>query len=402
MDLNACFATIEQQANPHLRNKPVAVAAYKTQNGCILAASYEAKRMGVQTGSRVKDGRKLCPDLIILSPDPWKYRNVHLAFRKLLSRYTSDFDPKSIDEFVLSLDNYPILSRMNMKEVGMEIKKKIKEEIGDYLTVSIGIGPNRFLAKVASNLKKPDGLEEINNNNFLEVYSKLKLINLPYIKFKNAFRLGSVGIRTVLDFYNSPLWKLKAAFESINSYYWYTRLRGYEIDNTPFGRRSYGNSYSLPKPLSYPKELSPILTKLVTKMSERFRRAGYKVRGVHLAISYRDGGFWHHGEALGRSLFDTRDIYKMAFRILTKSPYRKPVRNLAVSSFNLVKEKKLQLDLFEDMEKKEKLTCSMDKVNKRWGDYVVTPATMIGTGGLVPDRIAFGGVKELEEFTFGK
>ena len=111
MDLNACFATIEQQANPKIRHKPVAVAAYATPNGCILAASYEAKRMGVSTGERVKDGKAKCPNLIVLSPDPWKYRNVHLKLRKLISKYTYDFDPKSIDEFVLNLHNYPTLNR---------------------------------------------------------------------------------------------------------------------------------------------------------------------------------------------------------------------------------------------------------------------------------------------------
>src|SRR5512141_2875269 len=136
IDLNSCFATIEQQANPLLRGKPVAVAAYTTPSGCILAPSVEAKRFGVKTGMRVKDGKMLCPDLIILPSDPWKYRGVHLSLRKLISEYTNDFEPKSIDEFVLELAGYPVLARSAIRDVGREIKERIKKEIGDWLTVS--------------------------------------------------------------------------------------------------------------------------------------------------------------------------------------------------------------------------------------------------------------------------
>ncbi|KKQ98780.1 MAG: Nucleotidyltransferase/DNA polymerase involved in DNA repair [Candidatus Woesebacteria bacterium GW2011_GWB1_39_12] len=399
IDLNSCFATIEQQANPHLRGKPIAVAAYSTPNGCILAPSVEAKRYGIKTGMRVKDGKLLYPNLIILPPDPWKYRNVHLKLRRLISNYTADLYPKSIDEFVLNLEGYPSLVTSSMENVAREIKTRIKKEIGEWLTVSIGIAPNRFLAKLASSFHKPDGLDEINKANFLDCYLKLRLTDLPYIKIRNAIRLNNMGIYTVVDFYNAPLWKLKAAFESINGYYWYLRLRGWEIDDAIFRRRSYGNSYALPRPLVTPEELSPILAKLVTKMGARLRHAGYKAKGVHVAVSFRDGGFWHKNVTLEKVIFDTRDIYKKAFKILCSSPYRKPVRELAVSSFNLMKYRQTQLELFEDVVRKEKLVNSIDEINERWGDFVITPARMLAASDAVPDRIAFGGVKELEEFT---
>ena len=398
IDLNSCFATIEQQANPHLRGKPVAVAAYTTPSGCILAPSVEAKRYGVQTGMRVKDGKALCPNLIVMLADPWKYRNVHLAIRHIMADYTNDFYPKSIDEFVLNLADYPAFNK-GMHEVGKEIKQRIKAEVGDWLTVSVGIAPNRFLAKVASSLKKPDGLEEINKDNFLNCYRRLKLTDLPYIKARNAARLNSVGIFSVLDFYHSPIWKLKAAFESILGYYWYLRLHGYEIDNVEFGRRSYGNSYAFPKPLFTLQDLTPILAKLVTKMGARLRRAGYKASGIHLAISYRDGSFWHKGVTFPKIFFDSRDIYRQAYKIMCKSPYKKPVRDLAVSAFNLLKRTSTQLDFFEDIERKERLVWAVDEVNDRWGDFVITPARMLTASDAVPDRIAFGGIKELEEFT---
>src|SRR3970040_136948 len=145
IDLNSCFATVEQQANPHLRVRAVAVPAYTTPSGCILAPSVEAKRYGIQTGMRVKDGKALYPSLIVLPADPWKYRNVHLGLRKILKDYTNDFNPKSIDEFVLNLEGYPTLVGRRMQDVGREIKTRIKKEDGEWLARAVGIGSKPLL-----------------------------------------------------------------------------------------------------------------------------------------------------------------------------------------------------------------------------------------------------------------
>lgn len=398
IDLNSCFATIEQQANFLLRKKPVAVAAYTTSSGCILASSVEAKEYGIKTGMRVREGKLLCPGLIVLPPDPEKYRNVHISLRKILRNYTNNFVPKSIDEFVLNFDGYPILVRNSMRQIAKQIKQRIKKEIGEWLTVSVGIAPNRFLAKLASNLRKPDGLEEINKNNYLGIYSKIALTDLSGIKARNAARLAGAGIYSVTDFYRADIRTLKVAFNSINGYYWYLRLRGWEIDDFELGRRSYGNSYALPKPLITSEELSPILSKLVEKMGARLRHADYKARGIHVSIVYRDWSHWHKGISFPKMLFDSRDIYKKAFTIMCSAPCKKPVRELAVSCFNLLKSDFSQLELFENVAKKESLVKAIDRVNEYWGDFVVTPARMINAKEAVPDRIAFGGVRELEEF----
>lgn len=398
IDLNSCFATIEQQANPHLRGKPIAVAAYDSPGGCILAPSIEAKKIGIKTGMRVKDGKMLCPQLIIKSPDPWKYRNVHLKLKTILEQYTSTVVPKSIDEFVLDLEGYPAYQK-GMDTVAREIKHRIKGEVGEWLTVSIGIAPNRFLAKTAAGLHKPDGLDEINHHNALDTYQSLSLEDLTGIAYKNAARLNSAGIYTVTDMYHASTQQLKIAFQSINAYYWYLRLRGWEIDDVEFSRRSYGNSYALPKPFSTKAELTPIITKLVEKMSRRLRKAGYHARGVHLSIVYRDHSFWHKGLKTQKIVFESRDIYKHIIKLFAYCPYQKPVRELAVSVFNLSNNQVTQMDLFGEISHQEKIAKAVDHINERWGNYVITPARMLGTNDNVPDRIAFGGVKELEEFT---
>jgi DNA polymerase IV len=399
IDLNSCFATIEQQANPHLRGKPIAVAAYTTPSGCILAPSIEAKRLGIRTGMRVKDGQMLCPELIIKSPDPWKYRQVHTKLRNILSLYTNEITPKSIDEFVLNLEGYPAYQK-GMFTIGSEIKNRIRRQVGDWLTVSIGIAPNRFLAKTAAGLNKPDGFDEINHHNFKAIYRHLELVDLCGIAARNTARLHSAGIYSVLDMYYASPQRLKIAFQSINAYYWYLRLKGWEIDDVDWGRRSYGNSYALPKPLATQEELSPILTKLVEKMSRRLRKAGYRAQGVHLSIVYRDHSYWHQGMKVEKIIFESRDIYRHIMKLFTRCPYQKPVRELAVSVFNLVSDESTQMDLFGEIDYQEKISSAVDTINERWGDYVITPARMLGTEESVPDRIAFGGVKELEEFTF--
>ena len=397
VDLNSCFATIEQQAYRKFRGKPLAVAAYKTPNGCIIAPSVEAKKLGIKVGMRVKDGKMICPELIVLEPDPWKYRNVHLKLKNILLTYTENLTPKSIDEFILNLEGFPAMKK-GIANVAREIKERIKKEIGEWITVSAGIAPNRLLAKTAAGLKKPDGLETIDATNYYEIYSRLGLYDFCGIKTNNIVRLNKAGIYTVLDFYNASPKKLYLAFHSVVGYYWYMRLKGWEPDDVIFGRHSFGNSVALYNPLLTSEELSPVLMKLVDKMSRRMRRAGFVARGVHVAALYRNGTHWHHGTSVDDKLFASGDIYKIAYKILCHSPYKLPVHTLAVSCFNLIKSDYSQLDMFDDVGKKRRLTDAMDTITDKWGNYVITPARMLDAKSIVKDRIAFGNIKELEEF----
>lgn len=397
IDLNSCFATIEQQANPLLRGKPVVVAAYKTPAGCILAASIEAKKLGIKGGMRVKDARQVYPAVIIMEPDPWKYRNVHLSLRHLLQKYTNNLHAKSIDEFVLDLDGFPSM-RMGICNVAAEIKSRIRSEIGEWLSVSIGVAPNRYLAKVASGLHKPDGLDILDKNTYEKIYKNLSLMDLCGIKVNNTARLNKQGIFNVWDFYNVSPKTLQIAFHSVFGYYWYLRLHGWEVDDIESSRKSYGNSVALGQNLSTLEQLSPILMKLVEKMSRRMRLAGYSAAGVHLSLLYRDGNYWHKGVSLRQPLFSSGDIYRVALKLLTKSSCKNFVHTIAVSCFALTKEKNKQLNILENLDTKRNLYTALDSINDRWGDFVISPAKMVSIPDVVKDRIAFGGIKELEDF----
>jgi len=399
VDLNSCFASVEQQANPFLRYRPVAVAAYDSPRGCILAASKEAKLLGIRTGMSVLHGKKKYPKLIVLTPDPWKYRDIHLRLRNLMGEYTNDFEPRSIDEFVLNLKGYPCLRQNSILQTALEIKRRIKKEVGDFLTVSVGISTNRYLAKVAAGLHKPDGLDEINCKNYLKVYGRLNLTDLPGIKLANALRLSSVGIYNVSDFLAAPLWRLKAAFHSIAGLYWYQRLRGYEIDDILFARRSYGNSTAIGKRVNNIKDAAPIVARLTEKMSARLRLAGYKAKGVHLGILYKDGSFWHKGRMTEKYLYDARDFLHQFMILLKEADPQKFILNLAVSAFSIIPNKFSQLEFFQDVNRNERFVEAVDKVNLKWGESSLMLARSLKRMADIADRIAFGGVKELEEFT---
>jgi DNA polymerase IV len=397
VDLNSCFATVEQQFNPYLRNKPIGVGAYEGPGGCIIAPSIEAKVLGVKTGMRVKDGLSIAPNLVIVPSDPDKYRYIHQQLKRILLEYTDRVDPKSIDEFVLDLEGCPSFKK-GMFEVGREIKRRVREEVGDWLRINVGIAPNRFLAKTAAGLHKPDGLDEINKDNYLHIYSQLKITDLCGIDKAYSARLCMAGINTVMDFYNASPQQLKREFRSVVGYDWYLRLRGWEIDDIVFKRKSYGNSYALPINLSTPEELKPILMKLVDKTARRLRKGGFKARGVHVSIAFRSGNFWHRGYKTNDLLFHSPDIFKMMYQILCHCPYREQVRVLAETCFDLEKQDHLQMGLFADTLKKDHLTKAIDMVNDKFGSQTITPAAMMNTQDYVPDRVAFGGVKELLEY----
>lgn len=418
VDINSCFATIEQQANPALRGKPVVVAAYVTGNGCILTASKEAKKLGIKTGMPVREARYIYPRLVVLPPDPDKYRAVNKQLAALLASYTSYLSVESIDEMVLSLADTPALAKLlaqgsthldAMKIIATEMKARIRAEIGEWITVSVGIAPNRYLAKVASGLEKPDGLRWITRENILEILSTMQLTDLCGIKEGNASRLHSVGIFSPIALYQSPSETLKRGLRSIVGHHWYLRLHGWEdgARYTSFGnsesfgaadnanyeepkQKSFGQSYALP--VAYvptdPK-LWQILAQLVMKMARRLRQDGCSARGVSVSLLYADHTHWHAQELLSTSLFADSDFFQHMQRMLMGAPDR-AIRILAITCYKLEKDLYNQQSLLMEDNRKQNLTVALDAVHDRFGAFVVTPARMLAMERKVLDRIAFG------------
>jgi DNA polymerase-4 len=401
IDLNSCFATLEAQCSPLSRGRPLVVAAYDSPGGCVVAPGIEAKKLGIKTGMSVRDARILCPDVIVRTPHPTIYRDAHMKFKKIFMDYTPDVTPKSIDEAVLDFTriNNQVLFKKSLIDIGLEIKKRIRLEIGSHVSCNVGIGTNRFLAKTAASLHKPDGLDILTFRNLESVYSKLELIDLCGINTRYQMRLNVNGIFTPLQLLHAPLDLLKKqVFQSIVGYYWYMRIRGWEIDSVDFKRKSYGQSYALGKKSADPAYLSSLLMKLTEKMGRRLRKAQKTARGVHVACGYIDGSWWHRGKTFDEELFTTDELFKKVMLVFNSQPQRKVVTKLDICCFDLQDSLTIQESLFEtEKERKREVSKAADSINNKWGEWTIYSALMHGREKEVVDRIAFGGVKELEE-----
>ena len=398
IDLNSCFATVEQQANSHLRGKPLVIAAYETPNGCVVSPSIEAKRYGIKTGMTVREARLLCKDVIVRDPDPDLVRDVHVKFKSIFKDYSPSVTPKSIDEAIIDFHGMERVIQRGLENIAQEIKDRLRKEVGEWISCNVGISTNRFLAKLAAGLHKPDGLDVITHQNLRETYKSLTLVDLPGINTRFEARLNAQGIFSPLDFLDAPMLLLKKqVFQSIVGYYWYQRLRGFEVDAMDFDRKSYGQDYSLKTHTNNPQELAKIIMKLCEKMGRRLRKGGFVSYGIHIACLYYDGTYWHRGRKTSQSLFTTQELYRKALYVINqRDDKEKKVSKMSVSCYDLSKSDSIQTSLFEDEGKERKVSKAIDEINNKYGEFVVTPALMMGMDTVIIDRISFGNVKELQ------
>lgn len=397
IDLNSCYAIIEQQANPLIRHKPVGVAAYDSPGGFIIASSYEAKRLGIKL-MRVKDAKAIGPRIIILTPDPEKYFDAHRRFKKILESYTNKVTPKSIDEFVIDFAGSQAVQKgRSLSDVGQEIKQRIKENLGEYVTVNIGIAPNRFLAKVAAGLDKPDGLDIITHQNLLNVYGQLNLVDLPGINTRYKARLNLAGIFTPLDFLQSPMLKLKnQVFKSIVGYHWYLRLRGYEVDGSQFATKSFGNDYAVGNKTTSKEEVAKLIMKLCEKTGRRLRKHNYNGWGVYLGLGFENKTWWGKSHRSQHPLYATQDIFLAIMYLFDEVVFPARVTHINISVFNLLPIAPKQCGLFDGTRLDNRsLTQAMDAINDRYGEYTIAPASMANMEDIIIKRVPFGSVRDL-------
>ena len=397
IDLNSCYAIIEQQANRLLRNKPVGVAAYTSPRGFIIASSYEAKRQGIKL-MRVMDAQKIDPSIIILAPDPEKYFNAHRRFKAVLERYTDLVTPKSIDEFIVDFQgSEAVRSGRSLVDVGYQIKQDIKEALGEYVTVNIGIAPNRFLAKLAAGMDKPDGLTVVSGEDIYNLYGQLDLIDLPGINYRFKARLNLAGIFSPIEFLEAPVFQLKGeVFKSIVGYYWYLRLRGHEIDAQKFPIRSFGNDFAI-REWTYDREqIERYLMKLSEKTGRRLRKHDYQAHGVYLGLSFDNGTWWGKGKKSKEPIYSTQEIYLHLMKLFHLVVFPAKCTHVNIAVFNVEPATPIQLGLFDGTRLDTKsLARASDELNDRYGEFTVIPAKMANMQHVIIKRVPFGSVRDI-------
>ncbi len=397
IDLNSCFATVEQQARPLLRGKPVAVTNRQTPNACVVAASYEAKSRGVKVGMGWREAKVYAPDLIMVETDPPKYHYVYQILVDIMRSYSPNITMKSIDEGIIDFSDTRQVNKRPLTVVGYEIKRRLKEEVGRWMTCNIGIAPNRFLAKQAASLHKPDGLDVITYKNLRPVLSGLKLTDLFGIAERNQARLNACGIYTPLQFLDAPDDLLrKHVFKSICGEDWYRRLRGWEVDDWTSQVKTVGRQFVLDDMQPSEETLRARLAYLCETTAMKLRYKDLAARGIHIYLLYASGDSWYERRMFKSSFFSNSEVYRRATLLFNRRPRDDWVRMMAVSCYGLQPSDINQVSLLKEVNREVWLTQAMDEIDNQFGEFTITFATSLPAKGSVKQKIPFGSTRYFE------
>lgn len=387
IDMNAFFASVEQQTDPALRGKPVAVTG-KSARTIILTASYEARGYGVKTGMRLFEARQKCPELICVPGNNRRYTSISRRIMAMLHDYTPLVEVFSIDEAFLDITGSLRLFG-SASRIAHLIKARIRHRFG--LTCSIGIAPNKLLAKLASEMKKPDGLTIIHQERVAAILENLPIRELCGIGRQTERTLTLLGIRTCGELGRFPLHILARRFGVIGEK---LHRMGLGIDDAPVvpaeaapDVKSVGHSTTLERDITERGEILAILLRLAEMVGRRARKYAVAGKTVTLTIRYADFSTFSLQATAGNYTNQSDDIYQAAVLLLDSIHLRQPVRLLGVRITNL-RHHTEQLPLFVEERKKALATAAMDMVNDRFGDFTVTYGSLIdekkGAGVISP------------------
>ena len=377
IDMNAFFASVEQQSNPELRGKPIAVigAAKRT---IVTTCSYEARAFGVKTGMNSWEARKMCPELIFVIGNNRKYTYTSTLIFQIMRDFTPLVEVSSIDEAFLDVTGCLSLFGPPQRIAGL-IKGRIREQFG--LTCSVGIAPNKLLAKLASDMQKPDGLTAIVKADIPRVLERVPIKDICGIGAKTQTKLAKFGIRTCGDLGRFPVDILRRTFGVIGE-----RLHqmGLGQDDSPVVPdaeaeevKSVGHSTTLDRDISERQEILRFLLQLSEMVGRRARRYQVAGRTVTLTVRYQDFTTFSRQESRGSYTNNSEEIYQASVKILDGIDIAQPIRLLGVKISNL-RHHTEQLPLFPAERKKARLASAMDHVNNKFGDFTVTFGSLLG------------------------
>jgi DNA polymerase-4 len=394
IDLNSAFATTEQQARPSLRGKPIGITNRISPYCCIIAASFEAKKRGVKVGMRLDQAKQIIPEFIVLESDPPKYHHIYKSLVDIMSEYSPNVAMKSIDEGVIDFHNTDYVNNRSLVDIGHEIKQKVTDRIGSWMKINVGIAPNRFLAKTASNLHKPDGLDIIDKSNLRRVFSTLKLTDLTGIASHFEARLNAANIFTPTDFLNASSDTLKRlVFHSTTGEDWYLRLRGYEIDNYTTKLGNVGRQFALDTSSTEDKDILPRFHYLCETTGKKLRYNNVDARGILVWADYKTGDNWYQRKMYNTSFYTDREIYQRALQLFNKRPKGLSIARMGITCYMLSPSSRNQVSLFDEINKQEWLTEAIDNINERFGIFIVGSADAALGQEKVKQKIPFGSTK---------
>lgn len=393
LDLNSFFASVEQQENAELRGVPVAVAPVEADSSFVIAASYEAKRFGVKTGTRIGDAKAICPDIRLVKGDHRVYVRYHDRILEAVETVAPIDSVCSIDELRVRLLKSEA-SEGASRRVALRIKQAIKDAVGPCLTSSIGLAPNPFLAKLATELQKPDGLVHLLPEDLPGRLSGLKLTDLPGINRRLAVRLNLEGIFTTAHLLAADQRTLRRAFGGVVGARWWHLLRGHDIPDAVGPRRSLSNSHVLPPELRSRDGAYQVMLRLVEKATARLRSEGLTSRRVQYWIRCRSGDW--KAEAILPPTSDTMQVFEAFRDLYSKGEVGVPYQ-VAVTFSDLAPRADRPRSLFESNDSRERLCRAIDEINRKFGKHTVLPAGLVQAQNTAEERIAFSKTTLFEE-----
>jgi DNA polymerase-4 len=408
LDLNSYFASVEQQINPALRGRPVAVVPVMTDATCAIAASYEAKAFGVRTGTPIYEAKRLCPGLVLVLAQHDRYVRFHRRIVAEVENHVPVSQVCSIDEMACALVGRERETR-NAVALARRIKDGIVRNVGECLRCSVGLAPNRFLAKVATEIEKPDGLVTIEPHELPGKILGLGLRDFPGIGANMERRLRAAGVADVATLWAIGPRRARQIWGSIaGESFWYM-LHGIEVPERASTRRTVGHSHVLAPDLRRPEEARLIARRLAAKAASRLRRLGYRAATLDLGIRFPGGGRWMDTTPVPRTndTFTFLAALDRLWRAMLAESGAVRIKKVSVTLHDLAADAIATPDLFATLpdragdrqRRREKLSAVMDSVNQRYGrDTVILGALPNPQANFSGTKVAFTRIPDLAEF----
>ncbi|HZD51019.1 MAG TPA: DNA polymerase [Silvibacterium sp.] len=414
VDLNSYFASVEQELRPELRNRPIAVVPVMADTTCAIAASYEAKAFGVRTGTQVAEAKRLCPGIELVEARHELYVEYHHRIVEAVESCVPVAAVMSIDEMAASLvgREQPLITALDLAR---RVKTSIQEHAGSTLRCSIGLAPNRYLAKIASDMEKPDGLVALTPDILESALSGLKLRDLPGVGARMEQRLNQSGIRTMPQLLSLTREQTNEVFGGIGGEKLYHWLRGEDFNDPGLDhQKSISQSHVLPPELRTPEGCYAVAHKLLHKAAMRLRAARLWTTHVSLSIKFavpKAGARKLHNSGIpqavwshGTNVIECQDSQTLveAFKKLwdlrpQDTNHQKPFY-VGIWLGNLVPDHLHTLSLFSGLEsetRRTRLSTTMDALNHKFGLDTLMPASMLLAKAAAPTRIAFTSIPDL-------
>ena len=393
LDLNSFFASCEQQENPELKGKPVIVVPTMAETTCAIAASYPAKALGIRTGTLVHEARRLCPDVKLVQAHHKLYVEYHHRILAAIGKHMPVEDVMSIDEVACRLDRVqqePAVAQI----LAQNIKREIQSQVGECLTSSVGISANKLLAKLASNMQKPDGLVILPIEKLPGSILHLDLRDIPGIGPKMAERLQRAGITDIATLWKTDAVRLRLIWGGLAGPKMHGLLHGEDILSAKQARSSISHQHVLAPDDRSVDGAAPIMRQLLVRAAQRLRDDGFYCRRLIVEVKWfgRDGDSWTEKRNFSETQ-DTGVLLHVLQDIWKQVPDLKPLR-VGVALTGLAAQEAHQVDLF-DKPRNARLVRAIDLVNEKFGKGALV------YGDAAPrqsSKIAFQRVPKVEEF----